>query len=172
MFDKIKDAANKNYSSLEDKASNLKVEMSEKNDELSASISEKITTTKKSFNDLSVLAKIKEFTSSSVHTVEEIDKELLEANSQYEINNFRVSATAGVTAGMTLDIHFVKTQTAKEVAKEMSKFLVVKNPKTGSTIKIPRTALANKEFAKVKDPSTNEVLTINTKTGQIVSPEE
>ena len=50
--------------------------------------------------DLNVFDKFKSFTTASVKMVEEIDAHLVHNRSIYEINNFRVSSTAGVTAGM------------------------------------------------------------------------
>ena len=118
--------------------------------------------------DVNVFDKVKSFTTASVKTVEEIDAHLVHNRSIYEINNFRVSSTAGVTAGMTLDIHFVKNARAKELATELSKFMTVTNPKTGSKIKVPLAALDGKEQAKIKDPKSGEVLTIDAKTGEIL----
>jgi len=169
MFDKIKDSATKNMASLGDKAIETSVHIKEQGDGVNATIKQKTNSLKEGVKDISVMAKVKEFTRSAVKTVEDLDNELLTTNSSYEINNFRVSATAGVTAGMTLDIHFVKNQGAKEIAQKASKFLVVINPETGSTIQVPKSALVNKETAKIKDPKTDAILTINAKTGKILN---
>ena len=168
MFNKIKDSAAKNLSEIGEKSQNISVNLKETSEGMGATIKQAAVDTKDSIKDFSALSKVKSFTAASVKMVEEIDEELMTTNSQYEINNFRVSATAGISAGMTLDIHFVKNQGAKEVAQNASRFLIVKNPETGSTIKVPKTALVNKDTAKVKDPKTEEILTINAKTGEII----
>ncbi|MBQ4836901.1 MULTISPECIES: hypothetical protein [Pseudoalteromonas] len=168
MFNKLKETATKNFTD-EEGNSQVGVNIKEKGEELTASIKQKATDAKDNLKDISVMNKVKDFTKASVKTVEDIDNDLLASNSQYEINNFRVSATAGVTAGMTLDIHFVKNQGAKEIAQKASRFLIVVNPDTGSKIQVPRSALVNKETAKIKDPKTEAVLTINAKTGAILS---
>ncbi|AZZ97511.1 hypothetical protein [Pseudoalteromonas sp. R3] len=169
MFNKIKDTATKNFANTGEESNEApKVSLKEKGDVLSATIKQKANDARGSLKEISVMAKVKEFTKASVKTVEDIDAELLVSNSQYEINNFRVSATAGVTAGMTLDIHFVKNQGAKEIAQQASRFLIVHNPDTGSKIQVPRSALVNKEIAKIKDPKTEAILTINAKTGAIL----
>jgi len=122
----------------------------------------------KSVKDFSLTDKVKSFSIKAVETVEELDLELARTNSSYEINDFRVSSTAGMAAGMTLDIHFVKNQGAKDVSSKRSQFLMVENEKTGSIIQVPKTSLINKESAKIKDPKTGEILTINAKTGEII----
>ena len=129
MFDKLKESANKNIHSLSEKSQEVSINLKEKGDGLTLAVKQKAVDTKDSIKDFSTLSKVKEFTSAAVKTVEEIDAELIACNSQYEINNFRVSGTAGVTAGMTLDIHFVKNQGAKELSQNASRFLIVKNPK-------------------------------------------
>ncbi|MBH0027554.1 hypothetical protein I6F53_11215 [Pseudoalteromonas sp. SWN29] len=170
MLNKIKESATRNMSSISDKTKDVSVNLKDTSDGFTAAVKQKAADTKENLKDFSALSKVKDFTTASVKTVEDIDAELIASNSQYEINNFRVSATAGVTAGMTLDIHFVKNQGAKELSQNASRFLIVKNPNTGSVIKVAKAALANKETVKIKDPKTEEVLTINAKSGKIIDP--
>lgn len=167
MFDKIKDIAGKNFGgdsvSVEDGT-----ERSDGDGGFAMKLKAAGADLASKAKDFSVFDKVKGFTASAVKTVEEIDSHLLNTRSQYEINNFRVSSTAGVTAGLTLDIHFTKNSVSKELAAAQSKFLTVVNPKSGAQIKVPVTALAGKETAKIKDPNTGEILEINTKTGEII----
>ncbi|NVK31745.1 MAG: hypothetical protein HWE20_12120 [Gammaproteobacteria bacterium] len=176
MFDKIKNTATKNL-----KNEGIEVETALVSETPDGGMSAKLRSMGEGVRnagadfaskakELNVFDKVKSFTSASVKTVEEIDAHLLATRSPYEINNFRVSSTAGVTAGMTLDIHFIKTAGAREVASAQSKYLVVVNPSNGNKIKVPVTALTGRDTAKVKDPDTGEVLEFSTKTGAVIVP--
>jgi len=95
----------------------------------------------------------------------EIDKELKDRDSPYEVAFYRVSGNVGVIAGINFDIHFTKSPTAKEE----SEFVIIINPKTDSQLRVPRKALIGRERAKIRDPETGEILTIDVKTRRIVS---
>jgi hypothetical protein len=59
---------------------------------------------------------------------EQIDQDLKNKNSPYEVAFFRVSGTLGIITGVNYDIHFPKTSSAKVD----SEFVVIINPKTDS----------------------------------------
>ncbi len=124
-------------------------------------ISEKI-------QNIDIMGKLKGFVEKSVALVSEIDEHLNSNNSMYQVDDFRINGSFGLKAGMTLDIHFVKSQVGKAISVERSKNLVITNPKTGKSFKIARMAVATKEKARIKDPSSGEVLLIDTKTGAII----
>lgn len=144
-------------------------ETKEKKGSFTAKLTEKVTSAKDSLKDFSIIGKIKDFSSNAVNMVAELDEYLTETNSAYEVGDFRVSANIGVVAGMSLDIRFIKTQTAKSISHEMSKLLTVINPNTGKDFRIPRLSLAGKSQAKVRDPNTNEIFLIDVKTGEVIS---
>jgi hypothetical protein len=136
------------------------------------SFTEKITdgvkNMKGSINDFSVLDKLKEYSTSAVQMVGELDENLCSSNSPYEVGYFRVSGNISITGGMTLDIYFTKTQTAKSISQESSKLLTIINPNTQRGFKISRLSLAGKKQAKVRDPLTKEIFIINSKTGEVL----
>jgi hypothetical protein len=132
------------------------------------SLDDTVGEAKDAIKDFTLMNKIRDFSSSSVNIVADIDDHLAKNNAPYEVSTFRVSANMGVMAGMTLDIHFTKSTTAKNLTNEVRSNLVVTNPKTGKSFKVPKSAFGDKEEAKVKDPNNGEVLLINTKSGQII----
>ena len=168
MFEKIKDIASKNLNNLGTSSESDELNVAEENDVISATLMNKALGAVKSVKEFSIMDKVKEFTVASATTVESIDQHLLSSQSQYEINTYNVSSTAGVTAGMTLNIHFTKNSGAKDLANERSKYLILKNPVTGSEIKVARVSVADKSTAKVKDPKDGSIVTFDTKTGAII----
>ena len=56
----------------------------------------------------------------------------------------------------------------KEDGEDLRGHLSVTNPKTNKKFLIPRSRLAGKEHARIKDPDTGEVLLFDTKTGDII----
>lgn len=133
------------------------------------SVSESLGSAKQSIDDFSIANKIREFSFKAVNIVSDVDTYLLENNSPYEVASFRINTNIGVILGMALDIQFTKTSGAKAKSQDMSSNLVVTNPATGKTIKIPRIQIGNRKQIKAKDPSTGEVLVIDVETGQVVA---
>lgn len=120
-------------------------------------------------NGFNLIKKLKDFTTEAVRLVAEIDEGLSDNNSPYEVGDFRVKGSISVVGGMDLDIHFVKTPSARDISNEKNKMLKITNPRTGKQISVPRISLAGKSIAKVKDPDTGEILTIDVKKGQVVN---
>lgn len=137
-----------------------------------AKISERFSSSKDAFKDFSVIGKIKDFSTRAVDMVAELDEHLNSSNSAYEVGDFRVNANLGVVAGMSLDIRFIKTQTARSISQSKSQFLSITNPQTGKEFKVGRVSLAGKAQAKVRDPETKDILLIETKTGNVISMEK
>lgn len=131
---------------------------------------DKMSSVKGNLKDLSIFDKLKDFSSNAVNIVTELDEHLQNTNSFYEVADFRVNANVGLRAGMSVDIHLVKSQTAKIISQDRTKMLLVKNPRTGKEFKVDRVLLANKKQAKVRDPESGEILLIDTKSGEIVVP--
>ncbi|AFM26181.1 hypothetical protein [Desulfomonile tiedjei] len=102
---------------------------------------------------------------SLANTAAEIDAELRDRNSPYEVAFYRVSGSLTLVGGVTFDIHFTKTS----LAKQESDFIVIINPRTDSQIRVPRKALAGRETAKVRDPETGEILTVDVGTRTVIS---
>lgn len=162
MFDKLKSIANKTLG--EDCFS---IDAQEPN-HLAVKLKDAGTDIAKKAKDFNLFEKYKNFATSAVKTVEELDDHLIKTRSHYEINDFRVSSTAGITAGLTLDIHFVKSAGAREIAAEQTKFLTIVHPQTELSFKVPYSALVGKEKAKVKDPKTGDILEVLVKTGEVL----
>lgn len=127
-----------------------------------------VQSAKDSLKDFSIMDKVNSFCAKSVDIVTTIDQHLAATNSVYEVGNFKVNASAGLSAGMSLDINFIKTPAAKALKQTNDKFLQITNPKNNNTFKIPRAAVAGKSQAKVKDPTTGEIIMVNTTTGKVI----
>jgi len=145
--------------------------MNKETNSFTEKITEKFSASKDIFKDFSIINKIKEFSSNAVHMVAELDEHLVDTNSSYEVGDFRVTANIGVVAGMSLDIRFIKTQTAKSVSQKKNQLLSITNPKTGKEFKVARLSLAGKNQAKVRDPESGDILLIDSKTGKVISSE-
>jgi DNA helicase TIP49 (TBP-interacting protein) len=115
-----------------------------------------------------IFGRLTGFTKKSVHLVEELDKELVESQSQYEIMDFKVKGNASVVGGVSLDIHFVKTPAARALSDIKARMLVVIHPDTKQKINIPKTALVGQKKARVKDPNTGDILLIESETGKVL----
>ncbi len=133
------------------------------------SLKDSATTAKDSIGNFSLSNTVKDFAVKSAQVVSEIDEQLTKAGSTYEVATFRVSANAGVIAGMVLDISFAKTVVAKNMSNEKRVSLSIENPISGKIIRILRSALGTKEIAMVRDPSTGDILQVNVKTGKVIS---
>jgi len=191
MFDKIKGMANKaaenvqgkNEDNIEQKIDNDEntVENTEsgevqKESALSGAFSKTMSTAtksiiqsaKESVKDFSIMDKVNAFCAKSVELVTDVDKYLSANNSPYEVSTFKVNASAGLHAGMSLDINFAKTAVAKTVKQNSDQFLQIINPKTNNSFKIPRTSVSGKLQAKVKDPSSGEILLVDTTSGKVI----
>lgn len=94
----------------------------------------------------------------------EIDAQLRERSSPYEVGYYRVSGSLTVVGGVTFDIFFTKST----VGKEESEYVVIINPKTDSQLRVPRKALIGRETAQIRDPETGDILTIDVKTRQVL----
>jgi hypothetical protein len=130
-------------------------------------VSESITdSVKEKIPDLASSTFVADFSKKAAKMIEDIDAHLTQTNSSYEISSFRVAANASIVGGVNLDITFTKSTVAKTISNERRNELEVTNSKTGKTFRISRTACAGKDFVKVKDPNTGEVLTVDTRTGQ------
>lgn len=123
---------------------------------------------KDALGDLDLTNKVKDFSIDAANIASEIDEYLLESNSPYEVSTFRVSANIGVTAGMTLDMHFSKTPFAKKFSAARAEHMVIKNPTTEKHFKVPRESLLGADQAKVRDPLTGDVFLIRTFDGKII----
>lgn len=88
-------------------------------------------------------------------TTAEIDANLRDSDSPYEVAFYRVSGNLTVIGGITFDIHFSKTADSKR----RDEFVDVISPTTNKLLKIPRSALVGKKFIQVRDPETEEVFT-------------
>jgi len=130
-------------------------------------VSESITdSVKEKIPDLASSTFVADFSKKAAKMIEDIDAHLTQTNSSYEISSFRVAANASIVGGVNLDITFTKSAVAKNISNERRNELEVTNSKTGKTFRISRTACAGKDFVKVKDPNTGEVLTVDTRTGR------
>lgn len=130
-------------------------------------VSDSITdSVKEKIPDLASSTFVADFSKKAAKMIEDIDAHLTQTNSSYEISSFRVAANASIVGGVNLDITFTKSTVAKTISNERRNELEVTNSKTGKTFRISRTACAGKDFVKVKDPNTGEVLTVDTRTGQ------
>lgn len=127
-----------------------------------------IFSAKDSITDIDVTGRIKKFASDAVNIVSELDEELVSKNSSYEISDFKVRGTIGIVAGMILDIHYVKTPTARAISDNKVKMIPVINPETGATFNVSRVALAGKQHVNVKDPNTGDIFCIDAKTGKVL----
>lgn len=136
--------------------------------EATEAVNQKITNTTESVTDIDLSGKVKRFASEAARIVADLDEELVQSNSSYEIGDFKVSASLSVVGGMSLDIHYVKTPTARAISDLRLKSLQVKNPETGKSFNVPRISVAGRDQANVKDPHTGEVLCINVKTGEVI----
>jgi hypothetical protein len=123
---------------------------------------------KDALGDLNLTKKVKDFSINAANIAAEIDEYLLESNSPYEVSTFRVSANLGVTAGMTLDMHFAKTPFAKKFSAAKSEHMVIKNPTTEKHFKVPRESLLGADQAKVRDPLTGDIFLISTFDGKVI----
>lgn len=160
LLNKVRQSAGKQFETLGNdiNLNQTTSQIREKADGLGVNIQSKLKQSKDALDEFSLAGKVKDFTLASVKVAQDIDAELQKDNYQYEVNNFRVSASAGMMAGMTLDIHFTKTSGAKKISEEASKYLAVVNPNTGKALKVLRTAIIGKETIKMKDPETGEVI--------------
>ena len=130
-------------------------------------VSESITdSVKEKIPDLASSTFVADFSKKAAKMIEDIDAHLTQTNSSYEISSFRVAANASIVGGVNLDITFTKSAVAKNISNERRNELEVTNSKTGKTFRTSRTACAGKDFVKVKDPNTGEVLTVDTRTGR------
>ncbi len=170
ILSKVRESAGKHIESvgkdlgLEQTTTQLK----ERADGIGVNVQAKIKQSKEMIDEFSLSGKVKDFTLSSVKVAQEIDAELQKENCQYEVNNFRVSASAGMMAGMTLDLHFTKTPGAKKISEQESKYLSIINPGTGKPLKVLRSAVHGKDTVKLKDPDTGEVLVADTTSGKVL----
>lgn len=158
----LKRAISEQLSAATEKVSNATVA-------LKVDLEKKAESAKESFDDFSVAGKVRDASFNAVNIVSEIDQHLLEKHSPYEVATFRVTTTIGVILGVSLDIQFTKTTGAKAISQERSSYLVVTNPSTGQTIKVPRVQIGNKKQVKAKDPSTGEVLVVDVATGAVIA---
>ena len=176
LKDKVMNKAQKND------LTDVEVEVDEINeDEQKISISEKmkqaatdgINKVKEKTSDID-LSKIDisktlmSFAKKSVATVEELDKELLEVNSNYEINNFVISSNIGLHIGFKLDITFVKTKTAKEIRSKQIENATGKCPYCQKEWKIPKSSIAGKAKAKLRCASCQKIFTVDGKTFKVI----
>lgn len=115
-----------------------------------------------------IFGKLKSVTRTSVNLVEELDKELVESDSQYEIMDFKVKGNASVVGGVSLDIHFVKTPAARSLSDIKARTLVVTHPDTNKKVNVPKTSLVGQKKAKIKDPHSGDILLIESDTGKVV----
>lgn len=107
----------------------------------------------------------------AIPLVAEIEKSLLENNSSYQINEYSVRTTLGITLGTTLDIRFSKTPTAKAEADFQSKTVEIISP-SGNAFKVNRLDLLGKDVAKIRDPFSKEILLVNTKTLEVLPADQ
>jgi len=163
LLKKVRESVGKDLA-LEKTAAQLK----ETADGIGVNVQTKLKQSKEALDEFSLSNKVKDFTLASVRLAQEIDNELHKENYQYEVNDFRVSANAGVVAGMTLDLHFTKTPGAKRVSEQESKFISIQNPGTGNTMKVLRSAVHGKDSIKLKDPDTGETLIADPATGKVL----
>jgi len=163
MIDKFKDMVGELKNTLDD--------MNKETNSFTEKITEKFSASKDVFKDFSIISKIKDFSSNAVHMVTELDEHLVDTNSSYEVGDFRVTANIGVVGGISLDIRFIKTQTAKSVSQKKNQLLSIVNPKTGKEIKVSKLSLSGKKQAKIRDPETGDIFLIDSKTGKVISSE-
>lgn len=129
--------------------------------------SEKVSETKSSVTD-EVWDKIKNFTKKSAEFVAEMDKELAGKNSPYEIADYKVRGALTVVGGMSLDIHFIKTPTARALSDCKAKYLTVTHPYSKKQFNVSRVALFGQDKAKVRCPHSGDILIIETENGKVV----
>lgn len=141
--------------------------LKEKGGSISSSISQSASDTKEKLSNFSLAKTIKEFASTSVAAATEIDEHLTNIGSPYEINSLRISASASVIAGMTLDISFTKTSTAKTIGNQLRNEMSITNPATGKVFKILRSAFAGREIVKVRDPNNGDLLQLHVASGEV-----
>jgi hypothetical protein len=158
MFDSIKKHSEAAGSFLKEKGGNI-----------SSAISQGAEDAKSKITNFSLASAIKDFTSSSVEAATEIDEHLTKIGSPYEINSLRISASASVMAGMTLDMTLTKTNTAKTIGNQLRNEMSITNPTTGKIFKILRSTFVGKEVIKVKDPNNGEILQIQVASGEVKS---
>lgn len=130
--------------------------------------SAKVSETTNSVTDIDLWEKVKKFTSKSAEIVEEIDQELAEKNSSYEIADYRVRGSLSVVGGMTLDIHFIKTPTARAISDCKAKSLTIIHPNSKKQFNVSKIALVGQDKAKVRCPHSGDILLIETETGKVV----
>jgi hypothetical protein len=143
--------------------------LKEKGGNLTNAISQGAEDAKTKWSNFSISATVKEFTLTSVAAATEIDEHLTQIGSPYEINSLRISASASVVAGMTLDMTLTKTNTAKSIGNQLRNEMSITNPTTGKIIKILRSKFAGKEIVKVRDPENGEILQIHVSSGEVKS---
>jgi len=154
----------------------VEVEVDNTTDEPTISIMEKMKNAgseqmgklKDKAGDVDIAKAVNNFSIKAVKTVEELDDLLLETNSNYEINNFLVSSSIGLHLGFRVDISMVKTKIAKDLQAIQTQNVLGKCPYCETQWKVPRTALAGKEKAKLKCSSCSKPFTIDTKTFQVI----
>lgn len=120
-------------------------------------------------SQFSIGSAVKDFAVKSTQVVEQIDKELTNKNSIYEVASFRVGANAGVVGGMTLQIDFVKTAEAKNISNQRRAYLDLAHPNTGKIMRVLRSAFGDKEIAVIRDPSTGDLLEVDVGRSLILS---
>lgn len=157
MWDKVKGKSEAVSDAIRDKATSG-----------ADTIKEKLSTVGDIVSEFSASSLLKDFSYKAVSAVEEIDTYLTKTGSIYEVNSFRIAASASLVGGFNLDISFTKSSVAKSQSNEKRNELEIFNPSTGRIIKILRSACLGKETVKVKDPLTGEILEISVKTGEIL----
>jgi hypothetical protein len=196
MFDKIKDMANKVSTGIKQELSPIDADLgmgsscaeseikttanqSEESssvvggffDSAVSSASKTFKSATDSIKDFSIMDKVKTFSEKSVEVVASIDQHLTDTQSPYEVSNFRVSSRMGFQTGLSLDIQFAKSQTARALKFEKEKYLEIISPITKKPFKILRNSVFGKKTARVKDPSNGEILLIDASTGKILEAE-
>lgn len=146
----------------------MKQASSENMDKMKQAGSDNMDKMKDKVSEIDFTKAVKKFATKSVKLVEELDEELLEENSSYEINNFMISSSIGLQIGFRIDITMVKTKISKELRIMETQNAIGKCPHCSAQWKVPKTALVGKEIAKLKCAKCEKFFTINGKTFKIV----
>ncbi len=136
--------------------------------EATDTVGSKISSTANSVTDIDIKNKLRKFANEAAVLVGELDEELISNNSSYEIGDFKVRGTVGIMAGMSLDIHYVKTPTARAISDTRLKTIPITNPETGKSFNVSRVSIAGQENVNVRDPHTGDVLCIDCSTGNVL----
>jgi hypothetical protein len=90
------------------------------------------------------------FALKSANVVEEIDVELMEKNSPFEISHFSVAGTAGIITSANLTIFFTKTASTNEIQSSVRRSVTGICPSCGEGWVVEKLKIAGKSSVSIR----------------------